>query len=82
MRSSGDFSYGRLPTETGLYHDDDYAHCGAAGAGDVHTGHKNLDLGVQGEVLVAIKGKAVTALVRATDANLGLARGVIDRKEK
>jgi hypothetical protein len=35
---------------------------------------RNLDLGVKGRVVVAVKQKAVTALVPATEANLALAK--------
>lgn len=44
---------------------------------------KNLDLGATGKVLVAAKGKSVTPIVPATDANLAVAKKVIGaEKEK
>jgi hypothetical protein len=42
----------------------------------------NVDLGAKGEVLVAVKGKAVVVLVPATEANLALAKKVIEAREK
>lgn len=44
---------------------------------------ENLDLEATGKVLVAAKGKGVLAVVPATEANLALAKKVIDgEKEK
>ena len=44
---------------------------------------KNLELGAEGKVLVAVKGKGVSVIVPATDANLALAKKAIEAaKEK
>ena len=44
---------------------------------------KNLDLKAEGAVLVAVKGKAVSVVVPATEANLALAKKAIEgAKEK
>jgi len=40
---------------------------------------KNLDLEARGLVLVAIKGKGVSAIVPATEANLALARKALEK---
>jgi hypothetical protein len=42
----------------------------------------NVDLEAKGQVLVAVKGKAVTVIVPATEANLALAKKVIEARGK
>jgi hypothetical protein len=43
---------------------------------------KNVDLKATDQVLVAVKGKGVSAIVPATEANLALAKKALEGKEK
>jgi hypothetical protein len=43
---------------------------------------KNVDLKTTEQVLVAVKGKGVSAIVPATEANLALAKKALEGKEK
>jgi hypothetical protein len=45
-------------------------------------GARNMDLKAEGPVLVAVKGKAVTAVVPATEDNVAFARKAFEAREK